>query len=175
MLHAVMDINHDQRRLVVTKLTSILGSLRGCTIGILGLAFKPNTDDMREAPSIALITALQDMGAKVQAYDPAGLEQSKSTLSDVAYCDGPYACAQDADALVIVTEWEQFRALDFNRLRDIMAAPVIVDLRNIYPPEEVTSRGFIYYSVGRPQTPPAKSVAPAPVLEVVPAPKRHQA
>lgn len=176
IVEAVLAVNEVRTRAMARKVAHAFGGrLRGKTVGVLGLTFKPNTDDMREAPSIALITALQDMGATVQAYDPAGIEQAKSVISDVAYCDGPYACAQDADALVIVTEWEQFRALDFDRLREIMAAPVIVDLRNIYRPEDVTSLGFIYYSVGRPQTPPAKSIAPAPVLEVVPAPKRRQA
>jgi UDPglucose 6-dehydrogenase len=129
------------------------GQLRGKTVGVLGLTFKPNTDDMREAPSIPLITALHDMGAKVQAFDPAGHEQAKSALSSVTFCDSPYSCAEDADALVIVTEWEQFRALDFDRLKDLMAVPVIIDLRNVYRPDDVTSCGFIYYSVGRPQEP----------------------
>src|SRR3989442_7340277 len=101
---------------------------------MLGLTFKPNTDDVREAPSIALITALQDMGAKVRAYDPEGMEQAKSVLENVTYFQDPYGCAAQADALVIVTEWEQFRALDLDRLKAIMASPVIVDLRNIYRP-----------------------------------------
>ena len=90
------------------------GNLRGKTVAVLGLTFKPNTDDMREAPSIPLITALQDLGANVRAYDPAGMDQAKLALPDVTYCDGPYSCAEDADALVIVTEWEQFRALDLD-------------------------------------------------------------
>ena len=110
------------------------GSLRGKTVAVLGLTFKPNTDDMRDAPSIPLITALQDMGAKVRAYDPVGMEQAKKVLPDVTYCDDAYECAQGADALVIVTEWEQFRALDLDRLKTGDGAkPVVVDLRNIYP------------------------------------------
>jgi UDPglucose 6-dehydrogenase len=125
------------------------GVLRGKTVAVLGLTFKPNTDDMREAPSIAIITALLDMGAKVRAFDPAGMEQAKGILPDVDYCDGPYECAENADALVIATEWEQFRALDFAQLRDVMACPVIVDLRNIYQPEEVGRYGFAYACVGR--------------------------
>jgi UDPglucose 6-dehydrogenase len=109
------------------------GTLRGKTIAILGLTFKPNTyARVRESPSIPLITALQDLGAKIQAYDPEGMEQAKTELSDVSYCDGPYSCAKGADALVIVTEWEQFRALDLPRLKEEMAHPVIIDLRNIY-------------------------------------------
>jgi UDPglucose 6-dehydrogenase len=125
--------------------------LRGKTIAVLGLTFKPNTDDMREAPSIPLITALQDMGAKVRAYDPTGMEQAKSVLANVTFCNDAYACAEGASALVIVTEWEQFRALDFARLRKVMERPVLVDLRNIYSPEEVARHGFVYESVGRPK------------------------
>jgi UDPglucose 6-dehydrogenase len=119
-------------------------------VAVLGLTFKPNTDDMREAPSIPLITGLDELGAKVRAYDPAGMEQAKQILPGVTYCENPYACAQGADALVIVTEWEEFRALDFAQLKVAMARPVIVDLRNIYQPEEMTKHGFTYHSVGRP-------------------------
>jgi UDPglucose 6-dehydrogenase len=118
----------------------------------LGLTFKPNTDDMREAPSIPLITALQDMGANVRVYDPVGMEQAKQVLADVTYCEGPYDCVEEADAAVIVTEWEQFRALELERLRDLMACPVIVDLRNIYSPEDMKKHGFAYTSIGRAPT-----------------------
>ena len=124
--------------------------MRGKTVAVLGLTFKPNTDDMREAPSIALITALQDMGATVRAYDPAGMEQARQVLGNVVYSDGPYDCAQGADALVIVTEWEQFRALDLDTLKRAMARPVVVDLRNIYRPEEMERLGFVYARVGGP-------------------------
>jgi UDPglucose 6-dehydrogenase len=119
---------------------------------VLGLTFKPNTDDMREAPSIALITALNDMGARVRAYDPAGMEQARALIGDVVYCDDAYACAEGADALVIVTEWEQFRALDLARLKQIMARPVVIDLRNIYRPDDMARHGFTYVGVGRPGT-----------------------
>jgi UDPglucose 6-dehydrogenase len=129
------------------------GTLRGKTIGVLGLTFKPDTDDMREAPSISLITALQDLGAKVRVYDPAGMAQAREVLDNVTYCDGPYDCAEAADALVIATEWEQFRALELSRLREAMAAPIIIDLRNIYRPDEMEKLGFIYESVGRPSGP----------------------
>ena len=126
------------------------GNLRGKTIAVLGLTFKPNTDDMREAPSIPLVTALQDFGAQVRAYDPDGMEQATARAARTSrYCAGPYACADGADALVIVTEWDQFRALDLDRLKAVMAAPVVVDLRNIYRAEEMVGRGFIYESVGR--------------------------
>jgi UDPglucose 6-dehydrogenase len=126
------------------------GALRGKTIAVLGLTFKPNTDDMREAPSLVLITALQDMGAKVRVFDPAGMKQAQALLNGVTYCENAYDCAEYADAVVIATEWEQFRALDLERLRDLMAAPVVVDLRNVYHPEEMHRRGFAYTSVGRP-------------------------
>jgi len=153
IVEAMLAVNDVRRRAMARKVAAALGgNLRGRTVALLGLTFKPNTDDMREAPSIALVTALQDMGARVRAYDPAGMEQAKAVLSDVDYCDGPYACAAGADALVIVTEWEQFRALDLDRLRDAMTKnPVLVDLRNIYRPEEVVRHRFIYDSVGRPR------------------------
>jgi UDPglucose 6-dehydrogenase len=125
------------------------GQVRGKTIAVLGLTFKPNTDDMRDAPSILVIRSLQDMGAKVRAYDPAGMQQAKTHLNDVLYCEDPYECARDADALVIITEWEEFRALDLDRLESIMAQPVIVDLRNVYRVDDMQKRGFRYFSVGR--------------------------
>jgi len=150
IVEAVLAVNENRKRAMARKVAAVFGgSLRGKTIALLGLTFKPNTDDMRESPSIPLITALQDLGATIKAYDPEGMEQARSELSDVTYCDGPYSCAEGADALVIVTEWEQFRALDLPRLKREMACPVIVDLRNIYRPEEVTGHGFRYESVGR--------------------------
>jgi UDPglucose 6-dehydrogenase len=150
IVEAIVAVNDQRKRAMGRKVAAALGgNLRGRTIAVLGLTFKPNTDDMREAPSIALITALLDLGAAVCAYDPAGMEQAKPLLPDIAYADSPYACAQGADALVIVTEWEQFRALDLGRLKTIMARPVVVDLRNVYRPEDVTKHGFAYHSVGR--------------------------
>jgi UDPglucose 6-dehydrogenase len=150
VVEAVLSVNDNRKRAMARKVASALGGqIRGKTIAVLGLTFKPNTDDMREAPSIPLITALHDMGAKVRAYDPAGMANAKELLPDVAYCDDPYACAQGADALVIVTEWEQFRALDLGRLRRAMARPVMIDLRNVYRPEEMLKHGFIYDSIGR--------------------------
>ena len=150
IVEAVLAVNENRKRAMARKVAAVFGgSLRGKIVGLLGLTFKPNTDDMRESPSIPLVTALQDLGAKIKAYDPEGMEQARSELSDVTYCDGPYSCAEGADALVIVTEWEQFRALDLPRLRREMACPVIVDLRNVYRPEEVIGQGFRYESVGR--------------------------
>ncbi|WP_315831380.1 UDP-glucose/GDP-mannose dehydrogenase family protein [Bradyrhizobium prioriisuperbiae] len=151
IVEAVLAVNETRKRAMARKVSAALGgNLRGRTIGVLGLTFKPNTDDMREAPSIPLITALKDLGAKVQAYDPVGMEQARHELPDITYCDSPYACAAKADALVIVTEWEQFRALDLQRLKQEMAQPIIVDLRNIYRADEMAEHGFTYESVGRP-------------------------
>ena len=153
IVEAVVAVNDARKRAMARKVAAALGGeLRGKTIAVLGLTFKPNTDDMREAPSIPLITALQDMGAKVRAYDPTGMEQAKPLMPKVAFCKDAYACAEGASALVIVTEWEQFRALDFARLKKVMERPVLVDLRNVYRPEEVARHGFVYESVGRDDT-----------------------
>ena len=137
------------RRAMAQKVSAIFsGALRSKTVAVLGLTFKPNTDDMREAPSLSLIAALQDMGALIRAFAPAGMRQAQNVLENVVYCQDVYDCAKTADALVIATEWEQFRALDLARLHDLMACPVIVDLRNIYRPEEIQQHGFAYASVG---------------------------
>jgi UDPglucose 6-dehydrogenase len=150
IIETVMAVNDQRKGAMARKVASVLGgNLRGRTVGVLGLTFKPNTDDMREAPSIAIITALLDMGAKVRAYDPAGMEQCKPLLPNIDYAINAYACAQGAHALVIVTEWEQFRALDLMQLKAIMSRPVVVDLRNIYRPEEMAKHGFVYQAVGR--------------------------
>ncbi|HTT46459.1 MAG TPA: UDP-glucose/GDP-mannose dehydrogenase family protein [Pseudolabrys sp.] len=150
IVEAVVAVNDARKRAMARKVSAALGGeLRGKTVAVLGLTFKPNTDDMRESPSIPLITALQDMGAKVRAYDPTGMEQAKSLLANVTFCKDAYDCAEGASALVIVTEWEQFRALDFVRLKTLMQRPVLVDLRNIYRPSEVARHGFAYEGVGR--------------------------
>jgi UDPglucose 6-dehydrogenase len=152
LVEAVAAVNDARKRAMARKVANAVGNLRGKTIAVLGLTFKPNTDDMREAPSIPLVTALQDFGARVRAYDPAGMDQARPLMPDVAFCDGPYTCADGADAVVIVTEWEQFRALDLDRLKSVMAAPVIIDLRNIYPVDEMLGSGFMYESIGRSTT-----------------------
>jgi UDPglucose 6-dehydrogenase len=150
IVEAVAAVNDVRKRGMARKVSAMFaGSLRGKTIAVLGLAFKPNTDDMRDAPAIPLITALQDMGAQVRAFDPASMDQARALLSDVRYCTSAYDCADGADALVIATEWEQFRALDLDRLRNVMVRPVLVDLRNIYRPEEMSRHGFAYACVGR--------------------------
>jgi len=150
IVEALTAANDIRKRAMARKVSAAFGgSLKGKTIAVLGLTFKPMTDDMREAPSIPLITALQDMGALVRAFDPAGIEQAKIVLPDVTYCDGPYSCADGADGLVIVTEWEQFRALDLPRIKQHMACPVLIDLRNIYSRDEIEGHGFLYVGVGQ--------------------------
>jgi UDPglucose 6-dehydrogenase len=151
IVETVAAVNDARKRAMARKVAHALGgSLRDTTVAVLGLTFKPNTDDMREAPSIPLITALHDMGAQVRAYDPVGMSHAKELLPDVIYCDGPYSCAEGADALVLVTEWEQLRALDFRRVKALMKRPVMVDLRNIYRADEMERHGFTYVSIGRP-------------------------
>jgi UDPglucose 6-dehydrogenase len=150
IIEAVIAANDIRKRAMARKVSAAFGgALRGKTIAVLGLTFKPNTDDMREAPSIPLITALQDMGATVRAFDPVGMEHAKALLRDVVYCDGPYSCADGSDGVVIVTEWEQFRALDFNLMKQRMACPLLVDLRNVYSSDEMERHGFLYVGIGR--------------------------
>ena len=151
IVEAVASVNDQRKRAMARKVVAALdGSVRGKTVAVLGLTFKPNTDDTRDSPAIPLITALQDQGATVRAYDPAGMEQAKPQLSGVHYCNGAYAAAEGAHAIVIATEWEQFRALDLDRLKTVMAQPVIVDLRNIYRADEMKRAKFRYVAVGRP-------------------------
>ena len=124
------------------------GSVDGKTIAVLGLTFKPNTDDMRDAPSLVIIPGLQEKGAAIRAYDPEGMEEAAQLLQNVTYCEDAYDCMQGSDAAVILTEWNQFRALDLHRMKELLTKPVLIDLRNIYPLEEV--EGFDYHSIGRP-------------------------
>ena len=153
IVETVIAVNDQRKRAMGRKVIDVCGgNVRGRTIAVLGLTFKPNTDDMRDAPSIAVITALQDAGANIRAYDPAGMKQAKSVLDNVEYSSDPYACAEGADALVILTEWDEFRALDVDRVRAKLKRPILVDLRNIYRPEEMARQDFTYVSVGRPTT-----------------------
>jgi UDPglucose 6-dehydrogenase len=149
IVEAVQGINDNRKRAMARKVANTAGNLRGKTVAVLGLTFKPDTDDMREAPSIPLVTGLLDMGAKVRAHDPVGMEQARRELPDIEYFDDPYDCVKGADAMVVVTEWVQYRTLDLDRLRAEMAQPVVVDLRNIYSPEDMAEHGFVYDSVGR--------------------------
>jgi UDPglucose 6-dehydrogenase len=150
LVEAVAAVNDQRKRAMARKVVLALGgSVRGKTIAVLGLTFKPNTDDTRDSPAIPLITALQDLGAIVRGYDPAGMEQAKPHLPDVHYCQSAYSAAEGAEALVIATEWEQFRALDLSRLKDVMARPLIIDLRNIYRDDEMQRAAFRYVRIGR--------------------------
>ncbi|HEV7158394.1 MAG TPA: UDP-glucose/GDP-mannose dehydrogenase family protein [Caulobacteraceae bacterium] len=150
LVEATIAINEARKQAMAGKIAAALGGeLKGKRIGVLGLTFKPNTDDMREAPSLAIIPALSEAGAQVQAFDPEGGE-ARRLLPMADFRDGPYEVAEGADALVILTEWDQFRALDIDRIKAAMRAPVVIDLRNIYRPDELRSRGFRYVSVGRP-------------------------
>jgi UDPglucose 6-dehydrogenase len=151
IVETVVAVNDQRKRAMARKVIAACGgNVRGKTIAVLGLTFKPNTDDMREAPSLSIIQALQDAGAVIRAHDPEGIEQARAFLDNVDYAQSPYDCATGAHALVIITEWDAYRALDLDWIKDRLAAPVIVDLRNIYPPEDMRQRGFIYVSVGRP-------------------------
>jgi UDPglucose 6-dehydrogenase len=153
-----MEINRDMRRLVLQKVRAALGgSLEDRTIGVLGLAFKPNTDDLREAPAVEIIHLLQSEGARVRAYDPAAMDAARSMLPGVELCEDAYAVAEEADALILLTHWNEFRRLDLDRIRKVMTYPLVVDGRNLYDPKEMVAKGFFYQPVGRP-TPEA----PAP-------------
>lgn len=149
LLRAVMDINRDQRRHVVQHLREILGSLNGKKIGLLGLAFKPNTDDMREAPSVDIAHMLKTEGAEVRAYDPVAAPVAQRLLPELELVENPYDLAEGCDALILVTEWNEFKHLDLDRLRNTMQTPVFIDGRNVYDPEVLTGAGFEYRGVGR--------------------------
>ncbi|MBB4571967.1 UDP-glucose/GDP-mannose dehydrogenase family protein [Rhizobium sp. MC63] len=149
LIETTISINDNRKRAMGRKVISAVGGdIRGKKIAILGLTFKPNTDDMRDSPAIAIIQTLQDNGAQVIGYDPEGMDNARKVIENIEYASGPYEAAAGADALVIVTEWNQFRALDFNRLKQSMRAPVLVDLRNIYRSDEIRKHGFTYTGIG---------------------------
>ncbi len=150
IVEAVVAVNGQRKRGMAKKVIAACGgSVRGKTIALLGLAFKLNTDDMRDAPSISIVTALEDAGAKVRAYDPKAMDQARAIMPHVTFCEDPYHCASGAEALVIVTEWDEFRALDLARIKKLLAAPNLIDLRNVYRPADVRRHGFAYVSIGR--------------------------
>lgn len=152
IVEATVQVNDARKRAMGRKVIKAMGGdAHGKTVGVLGLTFKPNTDDMRDAPSLSVIAALQDAGAHVKAYDPEGHEQARPLLGDVEFCDSPYRAAQDADALVIVTEWDEFRALDLRRIAKALRSPLLVDLRNIYPVAEAERAGLTLVGVGKPR------------------------
>ena len=150
IVETVAAVNDQRKRAMARKVIQACGgSVRDRTVAVLGLTFKPNTDDMREAPSIALVTALEDAGAIVRGFDPEGMKQAREVMPGLQLTENAYACIDGADAMVIVTEWNEFRALDLQRVKSLLKAPVVVDLRNIYRPEEMARLGFTYSSVGR--------------------------
>ncbi|MDP2659761.1 MAG: UDP-glucose/GDP-mannose dehydrogenase family protein [Dehalococcoidia bacterium] len=171
LLRAVMDINRDQRRVVVQRLRQLFGSLEGRTIGILGLSFKPNTDDMREAASVEVFALLKQEGATVKAYDPEAAELARPLMVGVVTCVDPYEVARDADALVIVTEWNEFKQLDLAKVKSLLKYPVLLDGRNVFEPQVMMEMGFIYYGIGRGYKPTAPIIeedtarAPAEINE----------
>jgi UDPglucose 6-dehydrogenase len=149
IVDAVIEVNERQGQHMLTKIKSLVGKLNGKTVAVLGLAFKPETDDMREAPALGIIRNLLDDGAKVRAYDPVAMSEAKKLLPDIEYAEDEYTAVTSADALVFVTEWNQFRALDLARIRDLMTTPKVADLRNIYDPDDMKELGFEYVGVGR--------------------------
>jgi UDPglucose 6-dehydrogenase len=155
-IETIISINDQRKRAMARKVMAACGgSIRGSRIAVLGLTFKADTDDMRESPAVAIITALQDAGARVRAYDPQGMVHARSILNGVDYAHDPYACAEGAQALVVMTEWDEFRGLDLARIKSLLQRPIVVDLRNIFRPEAMAEQGITYVSVGRPKIHPA--------------------
>jgi UDPglucose 6-dehydrogenase len=151
IVDAVIAVNDERKKDMARRVAEQCdGSVAGKTIAVLGVTFKPNTDDIREAPSLEILPALQDGGAKIRAFDPAGMDNAREVIEDVTWCESAYEAAKDAEAVVIITEWNEFRALDLDRMKEFMATPVMVDLRNIYNPDEMAGAGFKYSCVGRP-------------------------
>jgi UDPglucose 6-dehydrogenase len=148
---AAASVNHRQKLLMVDKIRRALGDLQGKTVGVLGLSFKPNTNDLREAPALTIVGALLEAGCAVRAFDPAALEEATRLLPAITPCADPYEAALGSDAVVIITEWNQFRNLDLDRLKAALRQPVLIDLRNVYEPDRVARMGFRYISVGRPE------------------------
>jgi UDPglucose 6-dehydrogenase len=157
LLHAVMEINNDRRPMLVSRLREMLGEIQGCAIGLLGLSFKPNTDDMRDAPSIDIAHMLISYGASVRAYDPVAMDAAKPFLPEVDMMPDPYSMAEGCDALIILTEWNEFKQLDLERIKSLMKQPIILDGRNIYDPQWMASIGFQHRGLGRGYSNPTKS------------------
>ena len=154
IIDAVLSANERVRQRMVPKIETAFGGLAGKTVALLGLAFKGDTDDMRESPAIPIVEGLVKAGARVRAYDPAAMEQARAVMPPIDYCADPYEAATGADGLVIATEWNQFRALELDQLKQLLRRPLIVDLRNLYEPERVAAAGFRYVSIGRAEARP---------------------
>ncbi len=149
IVESVIEVNKDQVGRMVAKIERALGNLEGKKLGVLGLTFKPNTDDIRESPALSIIKVLLEKGAKVAAFDPAGMQAASESINSIEYVEDMYAAAQDSDAFVIATEWNEFRYLDWDRIKKLLRKPVVLDLRNIYEPSKLKARGFDYHCVGR--------------------------
>ncbi|MFC1510848.1 UDP binding domain-containing protein, partial [Candidatus Margulisiibacteriota bacterium] len=149
LLKAALEVNESQKVVAISKLKKHLGCLAGKTIGLLGLSFKPDTDDIREAPSVVLIRALLEERAVVKAHDPKAEKRMRELFTEIQYCDLAYDVAVESDGLVLVTEWQEFSALDADRLKKLMKTPLIIDGRNMFEPEKMRKAGFIYEGIGR--------------------------
>ncbi|MGZ4161551.1 MAG: UDP binding domain-containing protein, partial [Neobacillus sp.] len=149
LLKVVHKINENQREQLIVKLKKTLWNLESKTVGILGLSFKPDTDDMRGAPSVEIIRQLKQEGAMVKAYDPQSMENAKTIIPDIEYCRNPYQVAEGSDAVLIITEWDEFRHMDLNRLKSLLRQPIVIDGRNIFQPKQMEKLGFKYQGVGR--------------------------
>jgi UDPglucose 6-dehydrogenase len=150
IVKAVLKVNQRQKQIMVDKIVTVAGPLKGKTLGVLGLTFKPNTDDIREAPALTIIKKLGALGARIQTYDPAGMPEARKVLRKVEFKEDLYGAGQGADALILITEWNQFRNIDWSRMKGLLKRPVVIDLRNIYDPVKMHKQGITYYSVGRP-------------------------
>ena len=151
IVETVVDVNEKRKTAMADKIAEAAGGdVSGKTVAVLGLTFKPNTDDMRDSPSLAIVPALVEQGASVRAFDPQGMEEAKNMMDGVDWCENAYEAIEGSDVLAIVTEWNEFRAMDLGRVKDLMNRPVMVDLRNIYNPDEMTAAGFDYHCIGRP-------------------------
>jgi UDPglucose 6-dehydrogenase len=150
IIESVVRANDARKLRMADKVVAACGgSVAGKTVAVLGLTFKPNTDDMRDSPSLAIVPALQQAGATIRAFDPEGMAEARKLMPDLTYCDNSYATMEQADALVLVTEWNEFRALDLERVKTLLKTPTVVDLRNIYKPGDMAAAGFDYFSIGR--------------------------
>jgi UDPglucose 6-dehydrogenase len=163
LLDEVIRINEDQRRHFLQKIRSALWTLKGKRLGVLGLAFKGGTDDIRESPALLTVEAVLKEGCTVRAYDPAAMDRARDVLgSKIEFVSNPYEAADSADALLILTEWEEFSSLDLSRLHSLLNYPIIIDGRNLYDPKLMAEHGFTYYSIGREQIAPDSNLALAP-------------